>query len=165
MSTRGKTLLLLAVIAVSTPFALVVETVMRELLFPPDFELVREWLRPTLTRWAWVTPPLAAAFTLFGLRLHNWYAARQVAKLPQERRTPDAVARAHFDALILSTSMPQIPALLATFAFMMGASVTPVVVAMVVATAGVLTLGWLIVRRQGDTEHEHDPDPDPNPKS
>ncbi len=50
-------------------------------------------------------------------------------------------ARAEFEALMLSTSAPQVPAVVATMLFMMGASLTPVLVCMGVAMLGVLSLG------------------------
>ncbi len=51
---------------------------------------------------------------------------------------------------MLASSAPQVPAVAATVLFMFGASIVPVAVAMVTATAGVLSLAlWL---RTPDTE-------------
>jgi hypothetical protein len=142
MSPGAKTYALLAAIAVSTPLALAVETGMRILLFPPEFEELRMLLRPVLTGWMWTTPLLAALATLLGIKLQRWTVQRHLAKLPPDGRTPVAVKRAEFDTLMLSTSVPQVPALVATFGFTMGSALLPVVVAIVVATAGVLLLGF-----------------------
>jgi hypothetical protein len=138
------TLGLLAVVAVSTPLALAVETGLRVLLFPPEFEEVRMWLRPVITPWMWTASALAIGFTLLGLRLQKWFVARRMARLAEDKRTREAEAKAHFDALMLSSSCPQIPALLATFGFMVGADLLPVVVAIAIATTGVLTLGAIL---------------------
>jgi hypothetical protein len=132
---------LLAIVAISTPLALVVETGLRALLFPPDFEEVRAWLRPAITPWVWLMPVLAALSTLLGLRLQRWYAARQFAALAPRNQTDDGWAAANFDALMLSTSAPQVPALIATVAFMLGSELTPVLVAIATGTAGVLVQG------------------------
>jgi hypothetical protein len=132
---------MLALVAVSTPLALVLETALRMLLFPPEFEEVRAWLRPTITPWVWVTPVLAAIATLGGLRLQRWYAARQFAALAPAKQTDEGWAAANFDALMLSTSAPQVPALLATLAFMLGSAAPPVLAAIAVGTAGVLVQG------------------------
>lgn len=138
------TLGLLAVVAVSTPLALAVETALRVLLFPPEFEEVRMWLRPVITPWMWTASALAIGFTLLGIRLQKWFVARRMARLAEDQRTREAEAKAHFDALMLSSSCPQIPALLATFGFMVGADLLPVVVAIAIATTGVLTLGAIL---------------------
>ena len=55
---------------------------------------------------------------------------------------PDrARARAELDAAILASSVPQVPAVVGTMLFMMGAPLLPVVTAMAVAVLGVLSLG------------------------
>lgn len=144
LPTRKKTLGLLAVVAISTPLALAVETGLRWLLFPPEFDEVRAWLRPAITPWMWTASVLAIAFTLLGWKLQTWFVARRMSRLAEDKRTPEAEAKAHFDALMLSSSCPQIPALFATFGFMIGAELLPVLVAIAIATAGVLTLGALL---------------------
>ena len=45
------------------------------------------------------------------------------------------------DAAILASSVPQVPAVVGTMLFMMGAPLLPVVTAMAVAVLGVLSLG------------------------
>ena len=124
-----KTWGLLALVAVSTPLALGVETLLRMVLFPPEFEEVRAWLRPTITPYVWATPPLAVVATVAGLRLQRWYATRQFTALRPHEQTEQAWATANFDALMLSTSAPQVPALLAIIAFMLGCAWPPVLAA------------------------------------
>jgi hypothetical protein len=144
--TRGKTYAILAIVAVSTPLMLAVETWLRQRLLPPEFEEVRAWLREDLTPMAWGTVLLVPFATFIGLRLHRWYVARELARLPPDRRTEENSARVRFDALMLSTSAPQLPALAATVLFMFGAALGPVLVSLGMATLGVLVLGAKILR-------------------
>lgn len=145
--TRGKFYAVLAIVGVSTPLALVIETGLRQIMFPPEFDEVRMWLRPSITPWLWLAAPLAALATPLGYRVQGWLVRRALAKLPPERRTERERRELELDALLLSTSVPQFPALFATFGFMLGSALLPVVVAMAVATAGVVVVGVLVARR------------------
>lgn len=142
--TRARLVGLLGLVALSTPLALVVETGVRRLMMPPDFDAVRAWLSPALTPWAWATVPAAVAAT--GL---SWWLYRVLARRELRRRRPglteaEARAKAELEAVLLASSAPQVPAVIATMLFMMGAEVLPVAVAMGVAMLGVLSLGaWV----------------------
>lgn len=138
---------MLALVAVSTPLALAFETLLRRLMFPPEIDEVRMWLRPMITPWVWSAPVLCAVAVPLGSWLQRWLVARDLAARPPEQRTPERRAAAELDAMLLSTSAPQLPAVLSTFAFMFGSHLLPVVVAMVVATAGILVLGIATLRR------------------
>lgn len=144
MPSRARIYGVLALICLSTPLALGVETVLRRLMMPPDFDAVRAWLRPALTPWAWATVPVTVVAT--GLA---WWLFRVLTRRALNKRRPgqseqEARARAQLDAIVLSSSAPQVPAVAATMLFMMGASLTPVLVAMGVAMLGVLSLGlWV----------------------
>lgn len=144
---RGKFYGVLAIVACSTPLALVVETGLRRVMFPPEFDDVRMWLRPSITPWVWLAPVACVVAVPLGAKLQRWLVARELARLAPERRTQAARIEAEFDALLLSTSAPQLPAVIATFAFMFGSALLPVVVAMLVATVGVLGLGLAVARR------------------
>ena len=130
---RGKGTLVVMT-AVAAPVALAFETLLRHLLFPESFELVREALRPVLTPVAWALCVVCAVAGVFGLAFQRRMAARAVARLPPESRTPELEDRARLGAFMLAASIPQIPAILATFSFMFGAALVPVVVAIVVVT-------------------------------
>ena len=145
--TRAKVYAVLAIVAVSTPLALLVETGLRQVMFPPEFPEVRMWLRPFITPWMWLAAPLAVVVTPLGYRLQSWLVRRALAKLPAERRTEQERLEQEVDALLLSTSVPQFPALLATFGFMFGSDLLPVAVAMAAATTGVVVVGLLVARR------------------
>ncbi len=136
---------LLAVIGLSTPFALAVETGVRWLIMPAEFDEVRAWLSPEVTPWVWAMAPLAAVATGLGFVLQRWLVARALKKpLRAGVTAAQARERAQFDALMLSTSAPQIPALIGTVGFMLGSQLTPVLVTIAVATVGVLSLGLSI---------------------
>jgi hypothetical protein len=145
--TRAKVYGVLAIVAISTPFALAVETGLRGIMFPPGFDEVRMWLRPAITPWMWLAAPLAVLVTPLGFRLQKWLVRRALAKLPPARRTEQERRECELDALLLSTSVPQFPALLATFGFMFGSALLPVAVAMGTATVGVVVVGVLVARR------------------
>lgn len=133
---RGKAALVV-ITAAAAPVALGFETLLRHLLFPADFELVREALRPALTPVAWLLCLLCAAAGAFGILFQQRMAARSMEKLPADRRAPELEDRARLGAFMLAASIPQVPAILATFTFMFGAALTPVLVAVVIVTATV----------------------------
>ena len=145
--TRAKFYIVLAIVGVSTPLALAAETGLRQIMFPPEFDDVRMWLRPSITPWMWICAPLALVVTPLGYKLQKWLVARALAKLPEARRTDDERRDCELDALLLSTSVPQFPALFATFGFMFGSALLPVAVAMATATLGVIAVGVLVARR------------------
>lgn len=146
-SQRAKAYGIVAIVAVSTPAAMLLESVLRGWMFPPDFDEVRAWLEPSITPWTWLAPLGSAIAIPLGHALQRWLARRNLDRLPPHRRTPDREAAVEMDAMLLATSAPQVPAILATFAWMMGAAAAPVVCAMAVATVGVIVLGLLAARR------------------
>jgi|GEM_PF-1995290 len=159
----GKRYGLLAIIGLSTPFALVVETGVRRVMMPPEFDEVRAWLSPEVTPYAWAMAPLAVVATGIGFFLQRWLVRRALRKpLRAGMSRDEARQRAEFDALMLSTSAPQLPALMGTILFMLGSELTPVLVAMGVATVGVISLG-LTMGRSGPDADAPPPEPPPAP--
>lgn len=145
--SRAKFFGVLALVAVSTPLALAFETGLRRIMFPPEFDDVRMWLRPSITPWVWIAPVACVIAVPLGFALQRWLVARDLARFPEQERTDARRTAAEFDALLLSTSAPQLPAVISTFAFMAGSHLSPVIAAMVVATAGIMVLGLVVVRR------------------
>jgi hypothetical protein len=137
----------IAIVAASTPLAVVFETVLRRWLMPPEFEEVRAWWQPSVTPWMWLMPPLALLGIPLGLALQRWLVRRNLARLPQHRRTPAVESTAVLDAMLLSTSVPQVPAVVATMGLLVGSKPAPVLLATAVATAGVLVIGVLSSQR------------------
>jgi len=147
MTLRRQTWLMLALVALSTPMALVAETYLRRLMFPPEFEEVRTYLQPSLEVPVWSLLSLVALTTWFGIRAQERRVERKMAARPPAEQTQHYRDKDTFDSLVLFTSLPQIPAILATFGFMFGASLVPVLVNMAASTAGVLAVGMTSLRR------------------
>lgn len=132
---------ILALIAVSTPAMFGVESLLRRLLLPPEFEQVRAWLGPSITPYVWGLAAAAAVAAPVALRLQRSFVQRALSRLDRAHRDAQSEPRARFDALILSTSVVQVPALLAVLGYLLGADLVPVIVAIVVATVGVIGQG------------------------
>jgi hypothetical protein len=154
MTLRRQTWLMLALIALSMPMALVAETYLRRLMFPPEFEEVRVFLRPSLELPVWSLLSLVVLTTWLGIRGQHRRVERRMAARPPQEQTQYFRDKDTFDSLVLFTSLPQIPAILATFGFMFGASLAPVLVNMAASTLGVVAVGLLSLRRaqQSTTE-------------
>lgn len=139
----SKAMLWLTILA--APVALAVETGLRLLIFPEEFELVREFLAPILTPVAWALGAVAAIAGFAGLFLQRRMTDRRLAKLPAGAEA-GARYQAVFAVFLLTTSVPQIPALLATFAYMFGASIVPVLVGVGVCSVGVVSQALRVPR-------------------
>lgn len=153
--SRARLYGLLGLIALSTPLVLVVETGMRRLVMPPDFDGVRAWLSPTLTPWAWATVPATLVATGLGWWLYRVLARRELRAHRPGLTEAQARAKAEFEALMLASSAPQVPAVAATMLYMLGADVVPVAVSMAGATLGVVSLAAWIGRGDGTPAAEH----------
>lgn len=132
----SRAVLFLTILA--APVALAFETGLRKLLFPADFELIREFLEPMLTPVAWVLGLVAAGASLLGLALQRSMAKKRIEK-SRDRDDYDARYRHVFGVFLLTASVPQIPAILSTFMFMFGASLVPVLVGIGICSVGVVS--------------------------
>lgn len=137
MTGRGP---LIALTALAAPVALGFETLLRWALFPPDFELVRQWAEPVLTPIAWVLCAVCAGAGVLGLRMQRRMTARAVARLGPRASIPAEVERAKVGAFLLASSVAQVPAIAATLLFMFGAALFPVALAVGIATLAVVVL-------------------------
>jgi hypothetical protein len=118
--------------------ALALESGLRRLILPPEFEEVRTFFGPAATDAAWAFVVACALAAPAGIWLQrSWCRAR----MQRARDEGGDEARAAMDRTFLSMSIPQVPAILATVAFMSGAELTPVLAAMAVSTLGVLAQG------------------------
>lgn len=120
----------------ASPASLAVETGLRRLLFPPDFELLRAYLRPALGAPAW---GLCVATLLLGLPA-CWVQTRLYARLVAARGAAYA-DRARVLSLYAASTLPQLAALVAALAFTFGAPLTPVAVSVTAAALWVSLLG------------------------
>ena len=147
--TRRSHFLIFNVVAASTPAALLIEKLVRRFLLPPEMEDLREWLRPQLAPVAWALVVLAVAAVGLAFRLQGRIysyalATKKAAAAPEARR----VEHARLETLLLATSVPQLPALLATIAFTFGADALPCLAAVAVGTLGVVAQ-WPALQRLG----------------
>ena len=141
---RPSTGLLWATI-VAAPLALGFETLLRALLFPDDFELIRDFLGPTLTWVAWGLAGLAVVGSLLGTSLQRRMAKQRLSALDGEATLAQRFA-ALSGIFLLTTALPQIPSLLATLCFMFGSELMPVLAALTITTAGVVAQAVAVPR-------------------
>jgi len=132
---------LLPLIALSSPLSLAVETGIRTLLFTDDMRELRLMVRDTLTPIAWGFVPLTVAASVLGVLVHRVALKRALAAAKLKVNNPDAEENARLTALYIATSVPQLPALAATFLFTAGARFVPVMTTLLVAAAGVMLQG------------------------
>jgi hypothetical protein len=139
-------------IAFSAPVALAFETLFRTQILArivgPDLNQVRDFFSPPLTSLAWALAGVTviagiAGVALVPIAIRRIEAAAAKAGLEQDR---EALERRALGPLYLLTSIPQVPAILATFCFTAGSLLTPVVVAMAVSTVAVLAQGHVAAR-------------------
>lgn len=137
---------LLPLIALSSPLSLAVETAIRTALFTGEMRELRLMARDALTPVAWGFVPLTLAASALGVLAHRAALRRAMASAAKRPGDPDAVENARITALYVASSVPQLPALVATFLFTAGARVEPVMVTLLVAAAGVMLQGWTAPR-------------------
>lgn len=135
-----------AATATATPIALGFETTVRLALLPADFWLVRSFLRPTLTPIAWALLALTVTCSLGASLTAAWVRRRALDRC--EPATPASAYRARLNAFVLSSSVAQAPAVLATFCFTFGAELTPVLLATLSAA---VAAGYIGARAPLDT--------------
>ncbi|MEE8410540.1 MAG: hypothetical protein V3T05_13120 [Myxococcota bacterium] len=143
---RGSGTLLLGLIgmAASVPAALGLEALLRVTVLPPDFELIRTHLEPTLTPLVWLCVGLAVAANVaaFVLQKHM-----QRSPPPPEAASSGINQFKQVERLMVTASVAQMPAILAAFAYLMGAAIAPVGWTMLVSTIGVMLL-WFALETQ-----------------
>lgn len=137
---------LLPLIALSSPLSLAIETAIRTVMFTEDMRALRLVVRDTLTPAAWGFVPLTIAASVIGVFVHRAVLRRTLARAATRPGDPDAEESARLTALYVATSVPQLPALAATFLFTAGARVEPVMLTLLVAAAGVMLQGWTAPR-------------------
>ena len=118
-----------AMLALSSPASLVAETTLREALFTPEMNDFRRFLRPTLTPVAWGLLAVTCAAALVVVPAHRRLHRRMRARAEARTRDPATLEEAMQGALYIGASVVQLPTLLSTVTFMLGAALTPVLAA------------------------------------
>jgi hypothetical protein len=122
----------------AVPLALGMEVALRRFVLPPEFETLRAWLNEPATYLAWAVAALAAGGALAAERIFAVMARRQLARLGDPASVPNSrAAAAKLGAFILASSVVQLPALVATLTYTLGASPIPVAAAVACSTLGV----------------------------
>lgn len=137
---------LLPLIALSSPLSLAVETAIRTALFTDDMRALRSMASDALTPIAWGFVPVTTAASLLGVFVHRAALRRALAAAARKVGNPDAEENARLTALYVATSVPQLPALAATFLFTAGARLEPVMTTLLIAAFGVMLQGWTAPR-------------------
>lgn len=154
VSPRSR-VVLVALVVTAVPVAWAVETGLRVMFFPPDFEELRGMLRPVMSE---VVRGLVLATLVLPWVSHllmRRLVHRRLRALPSRR--PDLRVGVRLVAFLLASSLVQIPGVLATFAFMFGAELRPVAGAVTLTTMALAVLGWMTLRdcvREGPPEAE-----------
>lgn len=143
VSPRSRVVLVTLVVT-AVPVAWGVETALRAVLFPPEFEELRAMLRPGLTVVArgLVVATLALLWPTWALM--RWLVRRRLRGLPGRR--PDLRAGVRLMAFLGASSVLQVPGVIATFAGLFGADSRAVAGVVGVGTLGLLGLGWVTLR-------------------
>lgn len=141
---RAGTLTLVAATVLAAPLALALESLLRWLLFPPDFEVLRTFLEPVLTPIAWALVALSALAALIGALAQRVLSARKIARLGPHA-APAQVEAARNQVFLIAASIPQLPTIASTLAYMFGASLVPTLVGVGVCTVSVLAQGALLM--------------------
>lgn len=140
MSKRAQVLVLVVATVIAAPVALAFETLLRTLLFPPDFELVRLFLEPVMTPIAWLLVAIATTAGIAGVLLQPRLVARKLARFGGHATSAQRETALN-QVFMLTASIPQIPTIASTFAFMFGASLVPTLVGVAICTISVLAQG------------------------
>lgn len=137
-------------IAVSAPLALGLETLLRKLVLVPlmgaQLQELREFYWPALTDELREAALTNAAWVLVGVTVLAGVLGVVLLRRTGRRQREAAKVR---DSVFLLTSIPQVPAILATLCFAFGARLLPVLVCMVISTAFVLAQGVVGERMLG----------------
>jgi hypothetical protein len=131
-------------IAVSAPLALGLETLLRKFVFVP---LVGAELREVVAfYWPWLTDELRravltqASWVLVGVTvLAGLLGVVLLSRAARRLRDAEDLR----DQMLLLTSIPQVPAILATLCFAFGSRLLPVLVSMAISTTFVFVQGYV----------------------
>lgn len=132
---------LLVLIALTTPAALGLETLARRLLLPAEWEAIRRDLHPTVTPVAWVLLALTVASIPAGFATYRALARRFLARADALGGSAERRATARLEAMFVATSLPQIPAALATLTLTAGSDALPVVLAVALSAVAAAAIG------------------------
>lgn len=131
---------LTVIIAVSAPIAMGLETLLRTAFFPIEFVEVRDFLHEPLRPFAWACVGFTILFSVIGFIALRMGGPKAIANAPSLGKEP---GKALVDRFMLTSSIPQVPAIAGTLMFMFGSPLLPVLVCMAISSAGVVAQGFV----------------------
>lgn len=135
--------LVVVVFALTGPTMLALDFLLRHFFFGGQPDDVRAFLTEHVTPFAWCVLPFPLVGGIVGYR---WYPKRFRTSLERWRRdttlAPEtAIERADLEALFLTTSIAQLPAILGDLSLIIGARPTPALCSTSIATCAILAIG------------------------
>jgi hypothetical protein len=133
--------LLTALVAFTSPIVFGFDLLMRQLVVGTQPEDVQEFMADFVTKLAWWALPIPVLGAIAGFMSYGPFYRRLLAKHrkdPPTSWTPEM--KAELEALFLSASIVQIPALLGDFSVLLGAYLTPAICITTLSTSTVLLI-------------------------
>lgn len=143
--------LILGVIAVTGPAMLALDFLLRQIFMGTEPAEVRAFFADRVTPIAWCFVPLPV---LGGIGGFFWYPKRLRVALDRWRRDTTlsaevAAERADFEALFLSTTLAQVPAILGDLSLILGARPAPALACTAASVTAILLIGALSHKKFG----------------
>ncbi len=141
-SGRSRALVLVA-IAVAGPIALGFDLIARRFVLANQPEDVRLWMAEQITHYAWFLLPGPVLGGLLGFALYRSMVRKaevRIATLDLVRQGAER-EKAELPAMLIGTTMAQVPALLGDLSVMLGARLTPALCTTAISVTMVLAIG------------------------
>lgn len=148
--TVRKPYALVLVTALATPIGLLAETQLAPRLLPADFGVITSMLEPLPRVAGWVT----AALSGLGLLVLPFVLRALYRRgIDKQRRRGVSIdqSKAWVETFFLTSSVVQVPALLASLCHLLGGTLAPTVVSVALSVIGVLLLAVLPVEQREQT--------------
>ena len=146
--SRNVRALVVVAIALAGPMMLGLDFVLRHFLIASQPDDVRAFLAVHVTTLAWCVVPFPVVGGIVGFR---WYPSRFRKSLERWRldralSEEDASSRADLEALFLTTTLAQLPAVFGDLSLVMGARVAPALCSTAASVTAVVLIGTLAHR-------------------
>jgi hypothetical protein len=144
MSPRSTRALLVAMIAAAGPTALGLDLLARRFVMAEQPEDLRQFMAEHVTRFAWFVVPGPLLGGILGFMLYpRMYRSALTKSRASGSKLPDLEHKADLTALLLCTTMAQVPALFGDLSVMLGANLTPALCSTSLSMTAVTLIGLL----------------------
>ncbi|MCA9529956.1 MAG: hypothetical protein KC543_07450 [Myxococcales bacterium] len=138
MAERARsTVALVVVTAIAVPAALVFALLVRQVFSTPGLVAAQDYLGPRVEPLAWWLVGATVLASLLGFALQRWLYRRAVARLEDPY---EGAERAGLGALLIASSVPQLPALAVCITYMLGGPFEPAFVGAAISLGAVLIM-------------------------